>query len=122
MNCFYGHTGPIYKVRCNPFWHENENPIFLTCSYDWTVRVWAAKNGHSTEKLVCRHKGLSKNEESIPPIAEGEDQLKMQVNDICWSPKTSSVFASVAEDGRVEIWDLHRNNLAPMICHFDLDA
>ena len=54
--------------------------------------------------------------------AEGEDQLKMQVNDICWSPKTSSVFASVAEDGRVEIWDLHRNNLAPMICHFDLDA
>jgi WD40 repeat protein len=58
----------------------------------------------------------------VPPIEEGEDQLKMQVNDISWSPKTSSVFASVAEDGRVEIWDLYRNNLAPMICYFDLDA
>jgi len=120
MNCFYGHTGPVYKVRCNPFWDEYENPIFLTCSYDWTVRVWAAKNSSSTEKLVCRHKGLSKQE--FPPIEEGEDQLKMQVNDICWSPKTSSVFASVAEDGRVEIWDLFRNNLGPMICFFDLDA
>lgn len=39
---YYGHTGPIYRVRCNPFWNPVKCPIFLTCSYDWTVRVWHA--------------------------------------------------------------------------------
>lgn len=110
---FHGHTGPVYKVRCNPFWDDEQNPIFLTCSYDWTVRVWEAKTGSTTEKLICRHKGSGEN---------NEDALKQQVNDICWSPKTSSIFASVADDGRVEIWDLKRDNLAPLICYFDLDS
>jgi len=44
MQMFHGHTGPIYKVRCNPFWDEIENPIFATCSYDWTVRIWSTKD------------------------------------------------------------------------------
>ncbi|MFN9944818.1 MAG: WD40 repeat domain-containing protein, partial [bacterium] len=48
---YYGHTGPIYKVRCNPFWHPIECPIFMTCSYDWTVRIWKTKE--INEKLVC---------------------------------------------------------------------
>jgi WD40 repeat protein len=41
------------------------------------------------------------------------------VNDICWSPNTSSCFASVANDGRIEIWDLKVNNLNPVKTHFD---
>jgi len=32
------------------------------------------------------------------------------------------VFGSVADDGRIEIWDLKKDNLAPLICHFDKDA
>jgi len=48
--------------------------------------------------------------------------LKEQVNDINWSPKTSSVFASVANDGRIEIWDLKRDVLSPVLTHFDKDA
>lgn len=103
---FHGHTGPIYKVKCNPFWDENENPIFATCSYDWTVRIWSTKQ--QNEKLICR-------------ATESHNILKEQVNDICWSPKTSSVFSSVADDGRVEIWDLKLNNLAPVVCWFDTD-
>jgi len=39
--------------------------------------------------------------------------LKEQVNDVVWSPNTSSVFASVANDGRIEIWDLFKDNLQP---------
>ena len=104
LETYYGHTGPIYKVRCNPFWDSQRCPILLTCSYDWTVRVWNAKE--NTEKLVC-HQIFS---------------LKEQVNDIEWSPHTSSVFASVANDGRVEIWDLFRDNLGPVLTHFDKGA
>ena len=51
LDTYYGHTGPIYRVRLNPFWDSSTCPIFLTCSYDWTVRVWNAKDTH--EKLVC---------------------------------------------------------------------
>ena len=100
---YYGHTGPIYKIRCNPFWHSVDCPIFMTCSYDWTVRIWKTKE--LTEKLVCH-----------------EMTNKEQVNDVQWSPHTSSVFASVTNDGRIEIWDLKKDNLNPQITHFDVSA
>ena len=32
------------------------------------------------------------------------------------------MFASVAHDGRVEIWDLKRDPLAPVLTWFDKDA
>ncbi len=48
--------------------------------------------------------------------------MKQQVNDIYWSPNTSSVFASVANDGRIEIWDLKTDNLAPVKTYFDKDS
>jgi WD40 repeat protein len=102
---YYGHTGPIYKVKCNPFWHPQDCPIFLTCSYDWTVRVWNARDTQAA--LVCHQ------------IA-GE-VLRDQVNDIEWSPSTSSCFASVTNDGRVEIWDLKVDTLGPIITFFDTD-
>jgi hypothetical protein len=31
--------------------------------------------------------------------------------DIEWSPTTSTVFASVCKDGRLELWDLEKNNM-----------
>ena len=101
---YYGHTGPIYRVRCNPYWDTQECPIFLTCSYDWTVRVWHA------------------NDQNARAICHDIDSLKHQVNDICWAPKTSSAFASVANDGRIEIWDLYENILKPKKMWFDKDA
>ena len=32
-----------------------------------------------------------------------------------WSPMNSCVFASVAKDGRLELWDLSKNILDPII-------
>ena len=52
LSSYYGHSGPVYRVRCNPFWDQNDNPVYLTCSYDWTVRVWNA-NEYQKEVLVC---------------------------------------------------------------------
>ena len=47
--------------------------------------------------------------------------LRNQVNDIVWSPITSSCFASVADDGRIEIWDLKESEIIPMKTYFDTD-
>lgn len=52
LDTFHGHGGPIYRVRCNPYWDTQDCPIFLSCSYDWTVRIWHAKENGS-ERLVC---------------------------------------------------------------------
>lgn len=102
LDTYTGHTGPVYKVRCSPFW-SNDCQIFLTCSYDWTVRVWNHKEPiGKQEKLICH-----------------EQYLQEQVNDVEWSPSTSSVFALVADDGRVEIWDLYLNNLEPKLTYHD---
>ena len=76
----------------------------MSCSYDWTVKIWNARE--ESEKLSCHQ------------IA-GERPLTSQVNDINWSPSTSSVFGSVTNDGRIEIWDLFKNNLGPLVTHFD---
>merc|ERR1712139_426796 len=40
LETYYGHSGPVYKVRCNPFWSH----AFLTCSADWTMRLWTTKD------------------------------------------------------------------------------
>ena len=101
---YFGHQGPVYKVRCNPYWHPVECPIFLTCSYDWTVRIWHEEE--DKPKLTCQ-------------VQSGDHILQSQVNDICWSPLTSSVFGSVTNDGRIEIWDLKRDTLQPQLIHFD---
>ena len=98
--------GPIYRVRCNPFWHPQDCPVFISCSYDWTVKVWHANE--SEEQLTC-------HQVTVQP-------LKDQVNDVMWSPDTSTVFASVSDDGRLEIWDLYTNYLNPEVTHFDKDA
>jgi len=99
---YTGHTGPVYKVRCSPFWAQ-DCQIFLTCSYDWTVRVWNHMEPiGKQEKLICH-----------------EQSLMEQVNDVAWSPDTSSVFALVADDGRVEVWDLKLTNLEPQLTFFD---
>jgi hypothetical protein len=48
---YTGHQGPIYRVACNPFWHPTECNVFMTCSYDWTVKIWVEKE--DKEKLTC---------------------------------------------------------------------
>ena len=38
-----GHTGPVYRIRCSPFWPQ----VFLSCSADWTVKIWDQRRDES---------------------------------------------------------------------------
>ena len=89
---YYGHQGPVYKIRCNPF----DPNILISCSYDWTLKLWNNKLNYSVMNLHT-------------------NELSHQVNDIVWSNDTSTVFACVADDGRIEIWDLARKAIQPII-------
>lgn len=43
LDNFFGHAGPVYKIRWSPFC-EN---IFLSCSADWSIKLWNQARPHS---------------------------------------------------------------------------
>ena len=86
---FYGHGGPVYQIETSPFARN----VFMTCSADWTVRLWH----HEVEEAI---KVLQDAPKSI--------------QDCAWSPHKSTVLAAVG-DGGLSIWDLSVKELDPII-------
>merc|ERR1719399_276889 len=40
------------------------------------------------------------------------------VNDVVWHPQNSTAFAAAMDDGRVELWDLSKKPLDPIVVHY----
>ncbi|KAJ3093444.1 WD repeat-containing protein 78 [Physocladia obscura] len=92
----FGHTGPVYKVKWSPFLPN----IFLSCSTDWTVRLWNIEEESYAFKFQSG---------------------KNHITDIAWSPTISTIFGCVSNDGRLEVWDLRHSVLDPVVIHTVLD-
>jgi WD40 repeat protein len=91
IESYLSHSGPVYKVRNNPFHPE----VFISCSADWSVRVWNSK--YESPLFVLKSLDLFD-----------------EVLDVKWNPYCSTSFANACKDGRVEIWDLAIKNLDPI--------
>merc|ERR1711988_1327464 len=61
LDNYFGHAGPVYKLRWSPFC-EN---IFLSCSADWSIKLWNQERS-----------------DAIFSFSSATDY----VADICWSP------------------------------------
>jgi len=96
LQSYFGHSGPIYKIRWSPFLPH----IFLTCSSDWTIRLWS----QDEEQYIFKF---------------GNE--KDTITDIQWSPMCSTVFGAVTNSGRIEIWNLAFSILDPIIVHQVMD-
>ena len=116
------HFGPIHRVRFNPF-----SPVaFLTCSEDWTVRVWASDVmasaagasygsgngcGFSTGDDVGGGAGRAGAGGGAAVGGIGGfvtcalDGATDAVTDVAWSSTAATVFAAVTRDGRAALWD-----------------
>ena len=99
LHDFPGHTGPVYKVRLSPF----DPNVFLTCSADWTVRLWRGDAG-----------GDAGTGSATAPKATFSYSTHA-INDVRWSPLNSCVFASVTADGHLDLWDMEKDVLAPSV-------
>eukprot|EP00049_Salpingoeca_infusionum_P015543 m.304058 g.304058 ORF g.304058 m.304058 type:complete len:934 (-) comp15894_c0_seq26:30-2831(-) len=86
---FFGHTGTVYRVRHHPHHHS----LFLSCSADWTVRLWSS---------------------SKPKIGAILRPTNAEVRDIVWSPVFPLVFASISQ-GKVHVWDLEQRAQDPIL-------
>jgi WD40 repeat protein len=93
LESYFGHAGPVNKVHCSPFVPH----IFLSCSADWTMKLWDA---HKADKEILTFQAVD---------------LSDVVHDVCWSPNISTLFGSVTGDGRLEVWDLARSTLDPVM-------
>ena len=68
--------------------------LFLTSSFDWTVRLWHARRKE--------------------PLKVFESSQEY-VFDVQWSPTHPSVFASVDADGFLDVWDINKETVKPII-------
>jgi WD40 repeat protein len=50
LDSYFGHTGPVYKIRASPF----SSDVFLSCSADWTVRVWNQQEAKAEATHIFR--------------------------------------------------------------------
>lgn len=88
LRSFHGHHMAVYSVAWNSF-HPK---VFLSCSADWTVKLWEANEAR--------------------PVMSFD--FKDAVSDIEWSPYSSTVFAVITVDRVVRIYDLNVNKHEPV--------
>mmetsp|Transcript_40678 Transcript_40678/g.97557 ORF Transcript_40678/g.97557 Transcript_40678/m.97557 type:complete len:798 (+) Transcript_40678:72-2465(+) len=105
LETYYGHAGPVYKVRCNPFYSK----FFLSCSADWTIKLWSMTQVDPTKGCDTPLQNFQSTD------------LCDAVNDVTWSPHNSTSFAACMDDGRVELWDLSKKPLDPIVVHYPGD-
>ncbi|VDL96027.1 unnamed protein product, partial [Schistocephalus solidus] len=83
LDSYKAHHMAVYRVEWNNF-HKD---IFITCSADWTVKIW----DQNKQKPVFMF------------------DLGAPVGDVTWAPYSSTVFAAVTSDGYVHVYDLNVN-------------
>ncbi|KAK0151733.1 WD repeat-containing protein 78 [Merluccius polli] len=91
LETYQAHKHPVHRVRWSPL----SSDVFISCSSDWTVRLW--RRGFHTPML------------DLTSTYSG-------VYDVAWSPRWATVFAAVKQ-GQIEVWDLGSSILDPLIVY-----
>ncbi|KAL1929364.1 hypothetical protein VTP01DRAFT_1502 [Rhizomucor pusillus] len=102
---YRGHYGAVTGLHFHPlFGSVDFSDLFLTCSVDWTVKLWRAKSASKT----------STQPTSITPLYSFE-HADDYVYDVKWSPSHPALFGSVDGDGRFDLWNLNTDTEEPAV-------
>jgi dynein intermediate chain, cytosolic len=107
---YRGHSGPVMGLHFHPLVGSVDfSDLFLTCSADWTVKLWRAKS-------------LAKPSTSPHTIAPlySFDEADDYVYDVKWHPNHPAVFGSVDGSGRFDLWNLNADTEVSQIISFQL--
>lgn len=90
---FENHSFLVSGIRC----HRAQGPVdfshlFLTSSFDWSIRLYSAKE--------------------TKPLFAAEDHRAFLL-DVRWSPVHPALFANADVSGLVEVWDLNADTELP---------
>ncbi len=90
------HNGPLTSIKFSPFLDS----VFITGASDSSVKIHSiAQKKETITELITVH-----------PV-----DLIGAVNDVAWSPRGPTLFALVAQDGRMELWDISKSLVGPVL-------
>ncbi|CAF0703857.1 unnamed protein product [Brachionus calyciflorus] len=91
---FEGHFGPVTGLSCHQVQGQIDfSHIFLTSSFDWTVKLWNLK-------------------EPGKPLYSFEHNSDY-VYDVQWSPTNPALFVCADGTGRLDLWNLNNDAEVP---------
>lgn len=102
---YRGHSGPLTGLHFHPLVGPVDfSDLFLTCSVDWTVKLWRAKSLAKPSTSV----------NSVPPIYSF-DEADDYVYDVKWHPNHPALFGTVDGSGRFDLWNLNVDTEVPVV-------
>ncbi|XP_055342973.1 cytoplasmic dynein 1 intermediate chain 2-like isoform X2 [Paramacrobiotus metropolitanus] len=95
VESYENHYGPVTSASFHP---KQDSPdfahLFLTSSYDWTVKLWSLKD----KKPIYSFEASSDN-----------------VYDAKWSPANPAIFATIDGGGSLDFWNLNQDTEIPVL-------
>ncbi|KAH9852044.1 dynein intermediate chain [Lenzites betulinus] len=102
---YKGHAGPVMGVHFHPLVGPVDfSDLFLSCSVDWTVKLWRAKSLAKPSTAVTH----------VPPLYSF-DEADDYVYDVKWHPTHPALFGTVDGAGKFDIWNLNHDTEVPVI-------
>lgn len=93
---YRGHSGPVMGIHFHPLAGPVDfSDYFLTCSVDWTVKLWRKASGKPSNTV-----------QSIPYLYSF-DEADDYVYDVKWHPSHPAIFGTVDGSGRFDLWNLN---------------
>ena len=120
-DAYKGHTGPVMGLHFHPLVGPVDfSDLFLTCSVDWTVKLWRAKSltnasGPAPPSLSTNLSSSTSGKSTgatgshasaIAPIYSFEE-ADDYVYDVKWHPLHPAMFGTADGSGRFDLWNLN---------------
>ncbi|KZS94359.1 WD40 repeat-like protein [Sistotremastrum niveocremeum HHB9708] len=104
-DAYRGHAGPVTGLHFHPMVGSVDfSDLFLSCSVDWTVKLWRAKSAAKP----------STSSQTINPLYSF-DESDDYVYDVQWHPSHPALFGSVNGSGKFDLWNLNTDTEVPMV-------
>ncbi|KAJ6581230.1 dynein intermediate chain [Mycena capillaripes] len=102
---YKGHSGPVMGLHFHPLAGPVDfSDLFLTCSVDWTVKLWRAKS--LAKPSTSPH--------TISPLYSF-DEADDYVYDVKWHPQHPALFGTVDGSGKFDLWNLNTDTEVPVV-------
>ncbi|KAF8630746.1 hypothetical protein AX17_005341 [Amanita inopinata Kibby_2008] len=122
---YRGHAGPVTGLHFHPIVGPVDfSDLFLTCSVDWTVKLWRARSLGASAAAAAAAAAASHGGKvgsggvggsvGIAP-AYSFDEADDYVYDVKWHPAHPALFGMVDGSGKFDVWNLNTDTEVPVV-------
>ncbi|KAI0741550.1 WD40 repeat-like protein [Daedaleopsis nitida] len=102
---YKGHSGPVMGLHFHPLVGPVDfSDLFLSCSVDWTVKLWRAKS-------LAKPSTAANHVAALYSFDEADDY----VYDVKWHPTHPALFGTVDGAGKFDLWNLNHDTEVPVV-------